>query len=358
MKSIVDDRAALPTPPRDAVEHQLLGLWHKLLRRDDIGVHDEFFASGGHSLLAMRLVIAVRKLFGTELTSDDLLAARTVAQLAAIVRGYRPDRHGTLVRVQEGDASRPPIYALPPVSGTVLMYGPVATAIGADQPFWAAQSVGLQPGEQAIDTVEEIVADFLPHMRSVHPGGPWHLLGYSMGGVLAYETARQLAAAGDEVGLVGLLDTRSVIDMSEDPDFALRALLLRGLRVDVDIDVARAMPPHEREELLLRKAIEARTVPEDFDAERLRRMVDMYQHNLVALDAYTRPPYPGRVVMFRVLDHMLEPVVLPEDLGWRDHAAEVVIERVPGHHYTMIQPGNVEVLGAAIRRHIDGHGAS
>jgi thioesterase domain-containing protein/acyl carrier protein len=355
----MDDRtgvSAEPTPPRDSLEFQLLDLWRQLLRRDDLGVHDEFFASGGHSLLAMRLVIAVRKLFGTELTSDDLLAARTVAQLATVVRGHRPDKHGTLVRVQEGGRARPPIYALPPVSGTVLMYGPVAAAIGADQPFWAAQSLGLQPGEATFDTVEEIIADFLPHMRSVHPGGPWHLLGYSMGGVLAYEAARQLAAAGEQVGLVGLLDTRSVIDLSEDPDFALRALLLRGLRVDVDLAMARALPPEEREKLLLRKAIEAGTVPEDFDAERLRRMVDMYQHNLLALDTYRLPPYPGRVVMYRVLDHALEPEILPEDLGWRDYAAEVVIERVPGHHYTMIQPGNVEVLGAAIRRHLGEYG--
>lgn len=356
MTSTVDDRAALPTPPRDSIEFQLLELWRTLLKRPDIGVHDEFFASGGHSLLAMRLVIAVRKLFGAELTSDDLLAARTVAQLAPIVRGYRPDKHATLVRVQEGDTGRPPVYALPPVSGTVLMYGPVAAAIGPDQPFWAAQSVGLQSGEVPIDTVEGIVADFLPHMRSVHPGGPWHLLGYSMGGVLAYETARQLAAAGEPVGLVGLLDTRSVIDMSEDPDFALRALLLRGLRVDVDIDAVRAMAPAQREELLLRKAIEAGTVPEDFDAERLRRMVDMYQHNLIALDAYRLPRYDGKVVMFRVTDHELEPEILPEDLGWRGYASEVDIERVPGQHYTMIQPGNVEVLGAAIRRRLARYG--
>jgi thioesterase domain-containing protein len=146
--------------------------------------------------------------------------------------------------------------------------------------------------------------------------------------------------------------------MSEDPDFALRALLLRGLRLDIDIEEARALPADQREELLLRRAVEAGTVPADFDAERLRRMVDIYQHNLAALAAYDMPRYAGRVVMFRVTDHSLEPEVLPDDIGWGRYADEVEVEHVAGHHYSMILPGNVETLGAAIRRQVDRFGTS
>lgn len=344
--------ATAPAPGRDNVELRILDLWRVLLERDDIGVHDDFFDVGGHSLLAMRVAVGIRRVFGVELSPGDLLHAATVAQLARLVRAGGASATGSLVTLQSGDGGAP-VYALPPVSGTVLLYPRVARAVGRDVPFHALQSVGLLPGEEPLKTVPEIAGCFVEQMRAVHPEGrPWHLVGYSMGDILAFEAARQLRAAGEEVGLVGLFDTRTVVEPSGDPDFALRALLWRGLRIEADVDWLRSLDPNERARVLVERAVEAGTVPADFDAERLRRMIDMYGHNLDALLAHELRPYPDEVVVFRVTDRALETEQLPEDLGWGAYATHAHVHLVPGDHFTMVEPGNVEHLGTAVREWI------
>ncbi|MFI6404038.1 thioesterase domain-containing protein [Streptomyces sp. NPDC050548] len=338
---------------RDGIELQLSDVWRRLLNRTDIGIHDDFFSLGGHSLLAIRLTVEVRRLFQVDLSAADLLSAATVAELAEIVRRGTADRPGQLVRIQAGSGGSP-VYALPPVSGTVLLYPPIARAMGRDQPFWAVQSVGLLPGEEPLSSIEEISEAFIEQLRGVHPEGvEWNLIGYSMGGLLAYETARRLRERGERVGLVGLLDTRITVEPSGDPDFALRALLWRGLKLDLDIDWLRGLDPDTRAAELVRRAVAAGTMPADFDADRLRRMIDMYQFNLDALAAYRIKPYDGTVTVFRVTDRSLEGGTLPDDLGWGDVAARAVVCDVPGDHFTMVEPGQVEVLGRRLREQVD-----
>ncbi|PBC84057.1 Thioesterase domain-containing protein [Streptomyces sp. 2224.1] len=338
---------------RDGVELQLTDIWRRLLGRDDVGIHDDFFSLGGHSLLAIKLTVEVRRLFQVDLTAADLLSAATVAELAEIVRGGTAERQGQLVRVQQGSGDSP-VYALPPVSGTVLLYPPIARAMGLDQPFWALQSLGLLPGEEPLSSLEEIAEHFIEQLRTVHPdGAPWNLIGYSMGGLLAYEIARRLQERGERVGLVGLLDTRITVEPSGDPDFALRALLWRGLRLELDVDWLRGLDPGTRAQVLVERAVAAGTMPADFDADRLRRMIDMYQHNLGALTAYKIKPYDGPVTVFRVTDRSLEDGTLPDDLGWSEVAEQAVVIDVPGDHFTMVEPGQVEVLGRRLREQLD-----
>ncbi|MEW2269493.1 thioesterase domain-containing protein [Streptomyces griseofuscus] len=340
-------------PGRDGVELQLADVWRRLLGRDDVGIHDDFFSLGGHSLLAIKLTVEVRRLFQVDLTAADLLAAATVAELAEIVRRGTADRQGQLVRIQQG-TGRSPVYALPPVSGTVLLYPPIARAMGLDQPFWAVQSLGLLPGEEPLTSIEEISEHFIEQLRTVHPeGAEWNLMGYSMGGLLAYETARRLKERGERVGLVGLLDTRITVEPSADPDFALRALLWRGLKLELDIDWLRGLDPDARARTLVERAVEAGTMPADFDADRLRRMIDMYQFNLDALAAYEIKPYDGPVTVFRVTDRSMEGGTLPEDLGWSEVAERAVVVDVPGDHFTMVEPGQVEILGRRLREQLD-----
>ncbi|GGN91797.1 hypothetical protein GCM10010112_78350 [Actinoplanes lobatus] len=336
--------------PRDPAELQIADLWRETIGIPEVGVHDDFFEVGGHSLLAISVVVGIRRLFGVDVTAGQLLEANTIAKLAEIVRGGNPgEAPSPLARLRHGDPELAPVYGLPPVSGTTLVYVRLMQALPRNRPFWALQSVGLQPGEQPLTTVEDVAADFITRARKVHPAGkPWHLVGYSMGGVYAYEIAKQLHAAGEPVGLVGLLDTRPTADTGGDEDYALNALLRRGLKLDLDLDEVRAMEPDARAELLLTEAVAAGTVPADFDRDRLLRMVDMYRYNLDALVGYDPAGYPGTVTLYRVTDHAMEPVLLPRDLDWTRRAGELVVHDVPGHHFSMIEPGQVETIAALV----------
>ena len=166
------------------------------------------------------------------------------------------------------------------------------------------------------------------------------------------------SAAIEEIWASGLFigknraDTRVTVEPSADPDFALRALLWRGLKLELDIDWLRALDPGTRAQVLVERAVAAGTMPADFDADRLRRMIDMYQFNLDALAAYRVKPYDGTVTVFRVTDRTMEGGSLPDDLGWGEVAERAVVVDVPGDHFTMVEPGQVEVLGRRLREQL------
>lgn len=338
---------------RDDVELQICAAWGDVLAVTAVGVHDNFFELGGNSFLGVRLVAAMRRLFGIDLAVADLFAAPTIAALAQLVRhGHaEPHLHGPLVRLQVGQESSP-LYAFHPLPGTIIRYAAFMHALGLDQTTWGLQSLGLQPGEMPLATVGEMADVYLSHMRPVHPGGLWHLVGYSMGGVLAVEVARRLQASGERIGLVGLLDTNTSADIDQDSDYATRILVRYGLRVDIDVDRLLDLDPAERTRQLLKHGIAVGALPADYDTDRLQRMIEMYQHNGTALAAHQIAPYNGTVVLFRAIDRSMDSRAEERDLGWRHLAREVVIHDVPGDHYHMMEPGNVEVLAGEVLKYI------
>ena len=338
--------------PRDDAEIQLCDMWRDLLDRPSVGVHDDFFELGGDSFIGVRMVAAVRRLFGIDLALADLFSAATVATLAELIRaGGAGPSLSPLVRLQAGDGSNP-VYAFHPLPGTIMRYAAFARALGPGQAVWGLQSVGLHPGEKPLASVSEMADLYLDRMRAVHPGGPWHLVGYSMGGTLAVEVARRLRAAGEPVGLVGLFDTNPAFDLDAGTDYATRILVRMGLKIKIDIEHLLTLDPAERTSELLERSIAAGSLPGDYDADRLRRMLDMYQHNGIALAAHQIMPYDGRVVLFLARGRPPGHADLEYALGWDRLADEVVVHEVPGDHYHMMEATQVKSLAALVLRYV------
>jgi len=357
-QSPVDVGGRTPTldQPRDDVEIQLCDVWRELLARPSVGVHDDFFELGGDSFIGVRMVAAVRRLFGVDLALADIFSAFTVAALAELIRsGTAGPSRSPLVRLQAGDGSSP-VYAFHPLPGTIMRYAAFARALGPEQTVWGLQSMGLQPGEAPLSSVSEMADLYLDRMRAIRPAGPWHLVGYSMGGILAVEVARRLREAGEQVRLVGLFDTSPKFDLDAGTDYATRILVRMGLKINIDIDRLLKLDPAERTSELLERSIAAGSLPADYDTDRLRRMLDMYQHNGVALAAHRVTPYDGRVVLFRARHRPREHADLEHDLGWGDLAGEVVVHEVPGDHYHMMEATQVESLAALVLRYVRGDG--
>src|SRR5439155_5375056 len=213
------DRQALPEPeanagtvaattePRDELERQLVQIWQAVLAVGPVGIRDNFFDLGGHSLLAVRMFAQLEAQLRITLPLATLFQAPTIEGLATLIRGgaQLASRH-SLVPIQP-TGSRPPVFAMPGVSGDVLGYNTLARLLGPDQPFYGLQSRGLDGLEDPLTRIEDIAAEFLREIRAVQPEGPYYLVGLCMGGVVAYEMAQQLHAAGQQVGLLGLLET-------------------------------------------------------------------------------------------------------------------------------------------------------
>ncbi|AEB10280.1 non-ribosomal peptide synthetase [Desulfobacca acetoxidans] len=212
------DRQALPIPnladrtdargsigPRDAVERQLIQVWERVLGIRPIGVFDDFFALGGHSLLGARIFIQLEKLFGKKVPLYMLYQRSTVAQLAEVFRNPQLFQNipCSFLKPINPHGPKPPLFLIDMMKSAPFLKG----FLGAEQPLYNLDS----PFEITdIDLIGEgisgVAARYLQEIRQVQPKGPYFLGGYSAGGLVAIEINRLLMEQGDEVALLFLLD--------------------------------------------------------------------------------------------------------------------------------------------------------
>jgi amino acid adenylation domain-containing protein len=231
------DRKALPAlnPNNSEIEKtfataenplqlQLTEIWENVLGVHPIGITDNFFDLGGHSLLAVRLFSQIEKIAGKNLALSILLQAPTIEQLANIVERERSSKTGvaltptadvksersipwsSLVAIQP-NGSKPPFFCVHGLGGEVLRFRELAVHLGSDQPFYGLQPQGLDGKQLPYTRIEDMATHYVQQIQTIQPHEPYLIGGYSSGGIIAYEMARQLAVQGKEVALLVLFDT-------------------------------------------------------------------------------------------------------------------------------------------------------
>jgi thioesterase domain-containing protein/acyl carrier protein len=359
--------------PSDPVESMLVEAWGDLLGVENIGVNDDFFDLGGHSLIAVRLFNRVKKAYGVELGLAVLFEAPTIAKLAAIIRaeaGITPEAPDAVAPAAE-TAARParsswsalvpiqtegngtPLFCVHGMNGNVLNFRDLAVRLGKDRPFYGLQAVGLNGVDKPHETIEEMASHYIEEMRRVQPRGPYLIAGYSGGGLVAFEMAHQLRAAGEEVALLAMLDTFA-------PTFLHKTSLdrvwwfLRGVRANGAPFVVRWLRVKARRRFLrlVRGAADMPLAREQLPAD--SQTVDLGDAFVAAQNRYIlRPLADVPVDMFRATLRA-EDGYVPRDMGWGPYAlGGVRVWEVPGGHESMCLEPNVHVLSAHLRQAIE-----
>jgi thioesterase domain-containing protein len=210
-------RGATSTPPRDMFEGVLARIWEQVLGVRGVGVHDRFFETGGHSLLAARLVDAIERETGYKVPLTSLFADDTIDGLARALREGAPDAGASVVAVN-ARGSRPPFLFLHGDFQAGGFYSrALALALGADQPTLIVHPHGLA-GDAVPPTIEAMAADRIRAVRAIRPSGPYAIGGHCNGALVAFEMARQMIADGDEVLAVVLIESRAPGPVPAPPD--------------------------------------------------------------------------------------------------------------------------------------------
>ncbi|MET9660090.1 non-ribosomal peptide synthase/polyketide synthase [Streptomyces sp. NPDC006510] len=209
------DRAALPEPvtdgaagrgPRSPREEEMCRLFGEVLGLDRVGVDDDFFALGGDSLSATRLTGRVRAVFGVRASISTLFRYPTVAEFTErIGTDGEQDPFDVLLPLRTGQ-NGPALFCVHPAAGISWTYSGLLRHIDPQYSVYGIQARGLSGPAELPETIGEMAADYLEQIRTVQPSGPYHLLGWSIGGVIAHEMAVQLQEAGEQVELLAALD--------------------------------------------------------------------------------------------------------------------------------------------------------
>jgi acyl transferase domain-containing protein/thioesterase domain-containing protein/acyl carrier protein len=350
--------------PRNDVERTLVGFWQDLLGVAQVGVEDSFFDLGGHSLIAVRLFAMVKKAYRVDFPISVLFEAPTIARCAALITdriGDQPAqtrastrRFTHLVAMHQGEGgTRPPFFLVAGMFGNVLNLRHLAQLLGADRPFYGLQARGLYGDAPPHTTFPAAAADYIAEMRVVQPHGPYLVGGFSGGGLIAWEIARQLEAAGETVSIVVLLDTpipmRPTLTRADKALIKLAELRARGPRYL--LDWARARWAWEREK-------RSHTAPPATDAQFDNAAIEGAFR--AALPIYAMPPRAGATVLFRPpLDRhwqvtggkwvsAAKEFVFPDNDLTR-FAPDLQVIEVPGDHDSMVLEPNVRVMAARLK---------
>lgn len=185
-------------PPRTRTEKRIGDIWKMLMKRDAVSVRDDFFASGGNSLIAVALINRVNKTFGSALPLQALFDSPTVEKLARRIDGDHAGPTSRLIRLR-GSGSGNPVYCWPGLGGYPMNLRLLADKLDMERPFYGVQAYGINPLETPYPTIRDMAAEDIRAIRRVQPTGPYTLWGYSFGARVAFEAAHQLEQAGEQV---------------------------------------------------------------------------------------------------------------------------------------------------------------
>lgn len=327
------DRQALPIPersrqvgqsPRTPYEDVLCSVFAEVLGLDFIGADDNFFEMGGHSLIAIQLVSRIKAVFGTRITAGSLLQAPTPSGLATLIGGGSQEEALKVLLPIRPQGSGAPLFCIHPGSGLSWCYFGLARYLPTQTPIIALQARGVEDSAVLPRTLTEVAEDYLGQILQLRPKGPYRLLGWSFGGVVAQAIAALLQQRGETVALLAILD----------------GYPLPGADPLTELD-------DDREELLRQLHLGSAAIAA-IPQEHLDRLARVYANNVRLLRAHEPTRFDGDL-LFIEAGIRLRPSDRPSPDSWRKHVTgEITVHSIASTHYDLTKPGPLQQICAVL----------
>ncbi|MCW6050713.1 amino acid adenylation domain-containing protein [Lyngbya sp. CCAP 1446/10] len=356
--SVAPDETISVTP-RDKLELQVTKIWEQVLGINSVGIRDNFFEVGGHSLLAARLLAEIEKVFGKNLPLSAMFQSPTVEQLANILREPNwSSPSPSMVVIQPGTGSyKPPLFCIHALGRGLEFYRPLLNHLDRSQAVLGLSTQIMDEKLAPPNRVEELAAYYIKEMQVFQPYGPYFLLGVSFGGTVAFEMARQLNAKGEKVALLGFLDTYGPDAFKHLPEIKSGQRVMKMLRLKPGVFLNKAKS-NLMGKIEMLTFIQYRILCKFYRL--IGRPLPIYLENFTheelnneALRHYVAGVYSGRATIFKAVESA-SVFGADRELGWGEVVAGgIEINEIPSDHLGMLQEPHVRILGEKLQAAVD-----
>ena len=339
--------------PQNAIQLQLTKMWEEIFGRHPIGIQENFFQIGGSSLLAVRLFAKIEQQLGRNLPPVSLLQHPTIKDLAQLLEKDEATNSWSALVPIRASGSQSPLFCVHAGGGHVFFYNAMAHHLGADQPVYAIQPLGMDGVEAYHNSIEEMATDYLKEIRTIQPKGPYSLLGTCFSNAVCFEMAKQLEKVGEEVSLLAIIDS-PVHDWTfvSPPSFVEK---LQGI-------------PGRIQRLAKRFRQDARGAVSKMISAKRNKFRDLVDDNLYVLKnkqaknlvkiqdklaelylAYNWQPYSGKITLIRSKQFSEEENYEFHISQWQELTEEKLeVFVVEGHHETLFDEPEAQYLSAQL----------
>jgi len=345
--------------PRTELESAIMAIWNLVFGAGEISIHDNFFEIGGNSIMAVKMLSLLKKQTGKHVSFLLLYQFPTVESLAKLVDKQNAFKAPEVLVAIKPRGNKPPVYLVN--GGGVVAEGFInlGYVLDKEQPVYGFQSNGYDSNGRLLGNIEDIASYYVKSILSKDENGPYSIAGYSLGGVIAFEMARQLKAIGKEVKVLAMID-----GLTRDPEIiktkhsAWSIIRLIGLNIYLlkygfssAVRYSRGIMRAVLKRIKTSYSSKVENSAENHDPDKDHNF-DVFGLHILAYKKYNLQAYDGNIVVFRA-----KRITFYMDdfkyLGWRPYAKKVKSISIKGHHYSIFDEANIKGFGEKLQSVLD-----